>query len=838
MDESPWGAPDDSMPASLPRPPSPKMNNSPPTSSFSLSTPSWGGEDDAWGGGSSTYIPPAPSASRFGGTGGYGAPAEDPPPSLFAAYSADREIAWPNQDDASLSYGVMAGSRSAADELEPYGTSASPPLRATDNFAPSHDYASTDTYRPPPDAESASPTPEETEDRGWGGASPDLPPISSLRLASPPSPIVDERAAGWTPEESDDFDVEPPPPPLPTVEEVFASAKPRRESVELKKAAEGGGDAWGSSQGWEERMRAEAEARALERGDEPEPEKKEGEGAGADPAPTHTSEEAPRAAGGLSSILGKFRKGAEDTAAKSTEVAKDVAGAASRTAGQLAQTASDAVSQAQQSQANNSEAKAPATKSSWFGRKPKQAEEPAPIAAPAPKKPVESQEDDPYTLGVEEVETGGSGRATAEEPPQATAIGRFFSRLKRAPSSNPDDDSDKAVSPRASAEIAGSIRPDDLDVLANGGLGPTARTSTSGYQEDEFDPQPSRTGLFGSRSRASAAQVPMAPPEDDFGGLIGALASAPTRPVQRSSGSKAFDPFDPLSDSFGAVPAIPALNKTKSAPPTRAVSTSGPMHRPAVPLSPPPRSASARPAAQTSPHRAPPAVASFRPHASTSSGNSSPATAAQQQDDDFDNFFNAATAQPNGSTRTGSQAPGSFGNQPAPRSAQPVSTLLPSVAAGASAGRPRPAAPAPRMTISPPARNSTASPASSIGSASGRATTPILPLPPPPPPSQPIAGSQRGLNILAPPPPPPSSGVLSSSSTSPALPSPTLAAPASTKPRLPPPLTATAISRSTSPLVPSPTLSQGSKPLTPSATQQRTPSSGPLSMDDLSFFEA
>lgn len=781
-------------------------------------------------------MPASMATTSFTQSGSYIPPAEDPPLPSFASTTASHSEAWPTQDDPQLSYGGPTGVRNIEEETRDYGPPASPPLHSTDDFP--LESRSSENYGQSDETETPSHEEEERDDRGWGGASPDLPPISSLRLASPPSPTADENAAGWSPEENDDFDTEPPPPPLPTVEEVFASAKPRRESVELKKAAEGGGDAWGSSQGWEERMRAEAEARAQERGNEPEPEKVEGEASGAadaDAAPTRSSAEGSRPAGGLSSILGRFRKGAEDTATKSTEVAKDVADAASRTAGQLAQSASDAVAQA-----HDGDAKPAAAKSSWFGRKAKPADEPT----PAPKKPVETKEEDLYTLGVEEVEMGGSGRASAEEPAQPSAIGRFFSRLKRAPSSNPDDDgSDKATSPRASAEIgAGSIRPDDLDVLANGGLG-ASRTSASVYHEDDdFRPPPARSGLFGSRSKASVAQVPQAPPEDDFGGLIGALSAAPTRPpVRQGSGSKAFDPFDPFSDSFGAVPAIPALNKPKSAPPTRAASTArAAAGRPVAPLSPPPRPASARLASQISPPRASTAVSSFRPQMSAASSvnAAAPRTAPQQSDDDFDDFFNAVTA-PSASTAAVTQ------QRPAPQVAPRLAPTMASAArpsssssAAGTAAKARVAAPALRMTISPPARHSTASPASSIGSAtSARPTTPILPLPPPPPPSQPIAGnSARGLNILAPPPPGAGGG---GSSPSSALPSPTsLSAPAS-KPSLPAPLPLPR-GMSSSPLAPSPTLPQGGKSLTPSATPnaQRAPSSGPLSMDDLSFFEA
>ncbi|POY71366.1 hypothetical protein BMF94_5678 [Rhodotorula taiwanensis] len=797
MEDSPWGAPDDSFSSTLQRLPSPKLDESPPTASFSLSAPSWGAEDDAWGAPSHVSVPFATSTSGVSDSTPYEANFSNPTrhdEPLPSAY----EQSWPVGDAEGSSFNPA--SILPRDEDGQAGDApafSSPPLQSLDDYNAAAGFgthalpAEEDDRRLSHDDDRA-----ESEGKGWGGASPDLPPISSLRLASPSSPDGDSRAAGWTPEVDNELgDDEPPPPPLPTVEEVFASARPRRESVE---AAEGGGDAWGSSQGWEERMRVEAEARAQERGDEPEPEQAESTGATdnkATSAAARPSVENARTASGLSSILGKFRKGAEGTAAKSGEVARDVSAAASRAAGQLAQSASEAVASAQ---AADGEPK-PAAKSSWFGRKAKPAEEAAASTqkaeSPPKKTPAAREDDDPYTLGVEEVETGGSGRATEEEAPAPSAIGRFFSRIRKAPSSNPDDGSDKASSPRNSAEGDNAIRSSDLDALGSLSSRPSA---ASAQLDDDFDPAPSRAGMFGSRGKGASAQVPVAPPEDDFGGLIGALSAAPGRPARPGNPSKSFDPFDPLNDSFGAVPAIPALNKPRSAPASRPVSTARPS-RPAAPLSPPPRAPAVR-MAPTSPPRATSAMASFPTSHSTAPGRSAPSsTAVDTGDDSFDAFFDSVTSPPVSSFAR----PMPSSTAQAPRAAQPVK---------AAPVQPRVAAPAPRMTISPPPRQSTVSPASSVGSAPGRASTPILPLPPPPPPSQPVALSR------------PASG------------------PAPVKPasRLPPPLS---ISMS-SPLAPSPVspaLGAGSRPLSPAAapqTQRASSPAGPLSQMDLSFFEA
>lgn len=263
MEESPWGVPDDSFGATLPKPPSPPVDIAPLPSSLSLAAPSWGDEGDAWGSSNDTYALPVSSPGAGSSSAPYGR--DNDHPTLPSSAAPDfRDDAWPTEDTTGHFPGPDAtGGDHLADDSMPTRIPSPPPLPVH-----AHDpYDGGDSAEPHGVRGGGAASPhDDGEERGWGGASPDLPPISSLRLAGSPSPDDDGRAAGWTPEAAENFDEDIPPPPLPTVEEVFASAKPRRDSAE----AAGGGDAWGSSQGWEERMKAEAEARAQERGDEPE----------------------------------------------------------------------------------------------------------------------------------------------------------------------------------------------------------------------------------------------------------------------------------------------------------------------------------------------------------------------------------------------------------------------------------------------------------------------------------------------------------------------------------------------------------------------------------------
>ncbi|BGP28807.1 hypothetical protein JCM10296v2_000543 [Rhodotorula toruloides] len=765
MDDSPWGAPDDPFASNLPRLPSPPFNIT-ATSSLPLpAAPTWADDDGL----------------------GWGTSADDSPVAVLPTRSADPPLL-DTLDVPKAEEGISGGTGFAgtsggwgndSPELPRLATlSALPDITAGDSTvdlpplpplsSPSAVFASPTL---PPDNAIGSANEEQDDGGGWGGASPDLPPIASLRVASP-SPEPAERDSGWGVETEDAHPSEIPP-PLPTVDEVFASTKRRRESVELAKQAEAGEDAWGSSQGWEERMRIEAEAREKERlaelaaaGIEPPPETDNVDVSSQDGA---EHPERPAANGGITSIFRSFRKGAEDAAAKSTEAVKDASDSAARGVAAIGRAASTRSSQDErrgESPARTSEERA-AGKSRWSRSGAKKDEA---------KKPEPKEEDDPNTIGVEEVQQGESGRVESPEPQQG-AIGRFLSRLKRSTSAPKEGTSDarQTPSPRNSSEQQPpAFRADDFDALANGEIGRV--TLQVRRKEDEEEATP-RGGLFGLRSK-SAAAVPSAPPEDDFGGLIGALADAPTRPAARSGTSKTFDPFDPLGDSFGALPAPSAPHRST--------------HAAATPLQPPPRQSanpSSRPTVQPPTHnRRTSSIASFPASPTLASASS-----ANEPEDSFDDFFNSVVA----STSKPASPPAVKVVAPTPRQNKPASALLssaPTQPIRASSTK----SPPPRMTISPPVRTSTASPASASGAS--RATTPIMPLAPPPPPSQPLA-STRG-HVLSPP-------------------------PAATQ-RVGTPLQA-------APLAPSPASSAGAKSPSPAPPQRST--SGPLSLDDLSFFE-
>ncbi|BGP21620.1 proteophosphoglycan ppg4 [Rhodotorula toruloides] len=767
MDDSPWGAPEDSFTSSLPRPPSPPFD---PSATLSLplpSAPTWADDD-------------AP---------GWGASADDSPIAVLPTQSAQlpsvdtRDV--PMKVEERISEGTgFAGTNGGwcIDSPEIPRLSTLSTFRgaavndSTADLPPFPPLSSPAAVFTSPSLLTGEGGEDENKDEGggWGGALQDLPPITSLRIASPPSPKAEERDSGWG-VESEDADPSEIPPPLPTVDEVFASARRRRESVELAKQAEAGEDAWGSSQGWEERMRIEAELREKERlaelaaaGIEPEAQKPS-ENADVAKQDGDGHPERPAANGGITSIFRSFRKGAEDAAAKSTEVVKDTSDSAARGIAAIGRTTSARTSQDERrgdSPARTSEERTAGK--SWWGRSGAKKEEEA-------KKPEPKEEDDPNTIGVEEVEQGESGRVDSPEPQQG-AIGRFLSRLKRPASAPTEGTSDarQTPSPRNSSEQqAPAFRPDDFDALANGEIGRVTLQVQRKQEEEEATP---RGGLFGLHSK-SAAAVPSTPPEDDFGGLIGALANAPARPAARNSASKTFDPFDPLSDSFGALPARSALLR--------------PGQSAANPLAPPPQpSAISQPAVQPPSHnRRTSSIASF-----PASPPLAPAPYANEPEDSFDDFFNSVVA----STLKPASPPAVKVVAPTPRQDKPASTLLSSAASHpvrASSIK----SPPPRMSISPPIRTSTASPASVNGAS--RATTPIMPLAPPPPPSQPLA-STRG-HVLSPP-------------------------PAATQ-RVGTPLQA-------APLAPSPASSAGPKSPPPAPPQRSK--SGPLSLDDLSFFES
>lgn len=292
MDEpSPWGASDD-LPTFPRRSPSPKLRYSPPpAASISFATPAWQDEGGGgWGGAVDDYVPGAfGSGVTPSDDAGFKPDDRDvevvPPPSLHSVAASGwnpeaPELAQPRAGDSSSLAGDAASSL-------PRGFHSSPPPSPPALPLPSFPSDSLDDAT----AHHESAEPEDGDDGGWGGAEPDLPPIGALRVAAPESPAADDsRDDGWGPAQ-EGLDAEEEEPPLPSLGDLFPSAAiSRRQSVELAQKGEQGEDAWGSSQGWEERMRLEAEAREKQRiaeakaaGVEPEEERKQDDAAGSDP---------------------------------------------------------------------------------------------------------------------------------------------------------------------------------------------------------------------------------------------------------------------------------------------------------------------------------------------------------------------------------------------------------------------------------------------------------------------------------------------------------------------------------------------------------------------------
>ncbi|GAA5891048.1 hypothetical protein JCM6882_006400 [Rhodosporidiobolus microsporus] len=833
MDSNPWGAgDDDSFASSLPRPPSPKLDLA-PASSTSFAAPSWGGDDSGgWGSAVDDYVPASLSgaAASSGAREAADVAVEEaaglPPVSTLDSSSGGGGWGAGSPELPKLSIAAEEpGSPSAG------GFAPSPPLPPVALAAPSSPPTLPSDAPASPPAPDAQPEEEEDDGRGWGGAPvDDLPPIASLRVRppSPPSPAVD-RGAGWV--DPADAAWEPPeiPVPLPSFGDAFSKPSGgRRGSEEANaRAAEQGEEAWGSARGWEERRQLELEqerqaeeekyrkslpaalvdglkkdARDFANSTWPTPQENFAEDDQdtpnvnglvnrlSQPPDSAADSSAPTSSiSRFSSILPSFKKGVADTAAKSAETLK---GATSGRAGRIggAREGSTGMSSIEGVSAPGAgETKGHAgdeydvdapdgartqaqAKSSWWGKKTEQ--------------PAAEVEEDPRSLGVEEVQQGESGRVATPEPQQQGAVGRFLSRFKRgnAPADEQQQQQDQAAHGRTSSENA-AFDAAGFDALASGGIGRIAQAK----QEDE-KVDDALGGFFGDRlSSSRPQQIASAPPEDDFGGLLGALSAAPVKPVSKPVQSKAFDPFDPLSDSFGAVAAPtrkPMVLGRPSAQPT-----SYPVSQPPPPVVAPPSSSLA-----SFPSLAPPS------HAVRSSSPTG--------DESFDAFFDsvaASTARP-----AMPSIPPSSASPPPVLSPLPRTRPTPSMLAHPPApSRSSLTSPPPRIaTISPPARTSTASPASS----SGRASTPILPLAPPPPPSQPLAASRGGsgpglISIDAPPP----------SSSAPVQ-------------RVSTPLAA-------APLAPSPV--GGLKPVQAQQQQPKGPqrsTSGPLSLDDLSFFES
>ncbi|GAA5826914.1 hypothetical protein JCM11251_002158 [Rhodosporidiobolus azoricus] len=809
MDSNPWGAADDdSFASSLPRPPSPKLDLTPATSTTSFTAPSWStDEGGGWGAGVDDYVPPA--IGVFDTASGAGEASDiaveeaagNLPTSTLDSSSGG---GWGAESPEMPKLSIATESPSATTS----GFAPSPPLPPVAFAAPSSRPASPPSTSISPSSPSSAPitaeaAAEEDDGQGWGGAPvDDLPPIASLRIARPPSPSSPstDRASGWV--HAAESGWEPPeiPVPLPSFGDAFENQKVgRRRGSEGVGAGEEGEEAWGSAKGWEERKRIEEE-QERERLEEEERLRRvaeeEREAAITQPPATNPS---PAPTSSLSRFSNIFKKGVTDTATKSAETLKNVhsnltappppaTGMSSIQGDPAPASAGDAQGHA----GDEFDVDAPGgartqaqAKSSWWGKKPA-----AQLAQPV-------EEEDPRSLGVEEVQQGESGRVASPEPQQG-AVGRFLSRFKKTNAQAEGEQQQKQedqVQGRSSSETA-AFDAAGFDALASGGLGkvtlPSQQLQRQRQLEEEDEVDHAYGGFFGDRlgsssSRRGPQQLAQAPPEDDFGGLLGAFSAPPSRPIARPAQSKALDPFDPLSENFGAGPT--AVKKPMV------------LNRPSKP--PPPVSTSSAAA-----------VASFHslapPPPSQPVRNSSPTG-----DESFDAFFDsvvASTAKPVApAIRASSVSPPPV-LSPLPRTRPPSSA--PSL--HAPSHRPSTVAPPPRIaTISPPARTLSASPASS----SGRATTPILPLAPPPPPSQPLAASRgaggAGLISIDAPPPPASTVLVQRTST---------------------PLSAAA-------LAPSPV--GGIKPVLASSQQkvhlseqQQKKASGPLSLDDLSFFES
>lgn len=734
--------------------------------------------------------PPVPESSSGGGwqeeEGGWSTPAEyQPQPGGFSSgmeettedldtpqHSSHQQphAAWPTSNSpprasfdsyrastppAPPGFESPVGSSSAEYQPEPssHPTPSSPTRLKT-------------TTKPHPPAQSAG-------DDGWGthGAEP-LPPLGSLSLSSAnhtPSRDDDD----WRPTEIDDI-----PPPMPTLGDLFPSAKTRR--VDDDEGWGGGNEVTSWSSGHVERDPAESarasahddswpadaieEAVAVRVSEEkerdswapeaevPEPAQHEE----ADEEEQHTAEESTaKPASATSSTLPSlfklpptlfpgFRKGLKDAAQVSSDAVKGgqqalAAATTTRPSNPNARSSIQGVSEweansslavpvpvtaPEQAQEEGSEARE-GKGGSWWSR----------AATP----PVGRHSADDPRQGGTAASTSGS---PVQPDGQAGKLRSFLGRLTRTASGSQDGSEDVEWAPRNLDEV----RP------------PKPREE---YVVEEVE-DPLDDFFAGSRPRQVAR--PPARPEplydDGYGGLMDKFDRAPAvrkAPLKVTTTTRAparsLDPFDPFADDDEAqagAPAIaPIVSPTSSAPSMpRAFSPPiMPSSRPIkFPMAAPPAAAQPKPFAQ---------VASFGravPAAHSPLVNSPPVTAPVS--DDFDDFFNTATK-----------------TAPAP---QPIRANVPPVA---------------RTSAPPP---------------------PLAPSVRPPQPVQPTQQTQptgKGFGMLLPPPPPLSAGVRSV--TPPVLlgGNPVPAVVAGQKPKLPAP-----------------------------AAPKKT--GGPLDLDDLSFFES
>ncbi|GAA5925559.1 hypothetical protein JCM10213_008819 [Rhodosporidiobolus nylandii] len=779
--DNPWGAPDDSSAFSLPAPLSPKFSlPSPPLAFDSSSSTGWGGADDGgWGGTVDDYVPGGFSASAEAEGGGALTEREERAPQR-----RDSDAGGWGAGSPELSRLPLPGASST--EAEDEGFAPSPPLPLV--VPPTASLSPPTLASSPVPGDEGAPENQEDDGRGWGGAAEDdLPPISSLRISSPsPSPDSADRDSGWLdPAEAPGWEPPELPDALPSFGDAFERAKtPRRVGDGQVQVGADGDEAWGSAQGWEERKRREEQEReeeearlvkeAVERAERLAREDEE-QGAAVNSLSSTAAADSARSLFRLSSVFTK------NAAAKSAEAAK-AAGVA----------ASDAASRISSSVAREEPPKTGMSSIQGAVEEKGRAGDEFDVDAPGRQQPKSSWWSRGRTESAAADETAPGPAKQDEEPErvaspcseqQVGAVGRFFGRFKR-PASAPIEGqqqeqagqrSEDRTSSDAGAGSSGvEFAAADFDVLASGGIAqlsrPKEQTEEQGDELGDFlgAPATSTAGRLGSLGRRAALQrLAQAPPEDDFGGLLGAFSAPPAtahrqQPARKTS---ALDPFDPLSEAFTA-PSAPA------------------------PLPPATANAGTASFPSLAPPQPPTAIASA----------SSPL-------DEFDAFFDsvAASTAPKPAIVV-PLLPSSLAARPAVHAPTPR-TRPPAPSRSSLASRPPPRV----ATMSPPLRTSSASPSSS--SSASRAATPILPLAPPPPPSQPLASSRGGsgglISVASPQPPPPSSSA---------------------------PSVQQRASMSTTPLAPLP--DGGAKPPPPRPAQQPAKASGPLSLDDLSFFES
>ncbi|KAM0756233.1 hypothetical protein T439DRAFT_320931 [Meredithblackwellia eburnea MCA 4105] len=373
---------------------------------------------------------------------------------------------------------------------------------------------------------------------------------------------------------------------------------------------------------------------------------------------------------------------------------------------------------------------------------------------------------------------------TSSPGPEATgpssAIGRFFGRFRNSSPSH---------SRSGSNEDDPSQWQGDTSYLDDNA--PLSKIAAMKRIDSGMNDQ--LGGLFGdtpaSQPRRSASPLHLQS-QPEFGGLLGSLSSsaAPTSRSLRNS-TRSLDPFDPFGDddedagsgSNGMVPIAPS--STMNVPPIINNAVPSPLAVHSI----------SSPQVQSFPSLAAPqarTVSSIR-----TSGD----------DDSFDNFFNSMTSPVS-----------AIGSHPPSSTASPTTIEPPAPIAAPRAV----ISPPPRTsTLSPPSRSSTISPpaaplvprmVATVNKPPARTGSSPVPFAPPPPPLQPV--SRGGFMI---PPPPPSISPISAPprSSTPSL----LAAPLTPAPSLPPPV-------------------QAAAPRPPAPPKSGT--SGPLSLDDLSFFES